>query len=67
MSEPVVKGLFPGPHGAHVIEMADPSVTVIFDGTGYRWTKYGPTIENARDRAVVRSLLHVAIEQLDAS
>ena len=67
MSEPVVKGLFPGPHGAHVIEMRDPSVTVIFNGTGYRWTDFGPSIENHRDRAVVRALLHSAIEQLDAS
>ena len=67
MSEPIVNGLFPGPHGAHVIEMADPSVTVIFNGTGYRWTTFGPSIENARERAVVRALLSAAIDALDAS
>lgn len=60
-------GQFPGPQGGHLIELGDNSVTVVFDGTGYTWTKFGPTVEGVRERAVIRALLSSAIDALDAS
>ncbi len=55
---------FPGPAGEHLIELADPSVTVIFNGTGYSWTTRGPEITEPRAREVVIALLRVALRQL---
>jgi hypothetical protein len=56
---------FDGPHGEHLIELSQNSVTIIFDGIGYTWTKYGPTVETSRERQVLRALLNAAIEHLD--
>ena len=60
-------GSFDGPHGGHLIQLSQNSVTVIFDDVGYTWSKYGPTVDGARERAVIRALLTSALDALDAS